>query len=146
MTLADIKEWVEFLWPFISPIAALLCTFTLVSFFKSILKHYKRGIWDKFTMVLIIRLAAFITGYAMAFVFLRHLDSAGQWALGLAILNIPIYSAMLNYAASKQWLGAVAILKGRKVIVRQDEHGEMVEKVMDDNDKTMMARRVTDKR
>lgn len=139
MSLADIKEWVEFIWPFISPLAALLCTFTLVSFFKSILKHYKRDVWDKFTLTLVIRIIAFITGFSMAFIFLRDLDNAEQWAIGLAILNIPIYSGILKYAASKQWLPLIALLKGRKLSVRQ-EGDTITEKITDDDDLTMITR------
>ena len=136
MSLADIKEWIAFIWPFISPIAALLCTFTLVSFFKSILKNYAKDKMDDFTRILTIRLIAFVTGYSMAFIFLNDLDNAGQWAFGLAVLNIPIYSAILKYASAKQWLVIVALLKGRKLVVRQ-EGDKVTEKVMDENDKTV---------
>lgn len=144
MSLDDIKQWVEFFWPYIRPLAALFCTFTLVTFFKSILKHYKRGIWDKFTIVTLTRIIAFITGYAMAYAFLNDLENAEQWALGMAVLNIPIYSGLLKYATSKQWLWAVALLKGRKLTVRH-ENGETVQKILDDEDKTEFVRRVNDK-
>lgn len=144
MSLNDIKQWIEFLWPFISPLAALFCTFTLVTFFKSIIKHYKRGVWDKFTLDTLTRVIAFVTGYAMAYVFLRDIENAGQWAFGLAVLNIPIYSALIKFATARQWLWAVAVLKGRKLTVRQ-ENGETVEKIMDDDDKTMMVRRKDDR-
>jgi phosphate/sulfate permease len=143
MSLSDIKQWVEFLWPFISPVAALLCTFTLVSFFKSILKHYRSSKWDKFTVVMVTRLIAFITGYAMAYFFLGHLDGAEEWALGLAILNIPIYSGLIKFATHRQWLWMIALLKGRRLVKRQ-ENGETVEKVMDEDDKTMIMRRTND--
>ena len=140
MSLADIKEWLEFLWPFIRPLAALLCTFTLVSFFKSIIKQWKRGIWSEFKLDTTTRIIAFFTGYAMAYIFLKDVEYAEQWAFGLAVLNIPIYSGLIKFATHKQLLWLIAILKGRKLVKRK-EGDEMVEKVMDEDDKTMMARR-----